>query len=70
MFAVAVGPGPTFGKPQAVFEGDYALDPGRAAALPNYDVSRDGRQFVMIEGARSAAPVEMTLVLNWFLELN
>ena len=41
-----------------------------------YDISRDGRRFLIIEASTSATPegpasrMEVTLVQNWFEELN
>jgi Tol biopolymer transport system component len=36
---------------------------------PNYDVSPDGRRFLMVQQADSAGPVDLQLVLNWDAEL-
>jgi serine/threonine-protein kinase len=37
---------------------------------PNYDVSRDGKWFLMPRGERESAPGELHLVLNWFGEVS
>jgi hypothetical protein len=37
---------------------------------PNYDVSPDGRRFLMLKGGeQEAAPTQINVVLNWFEEL-
>ena len=53
------------GQPVALFE----WPPGRAIpAVPNYDVSLDGRAFLMIQQAAMATS-SVVSVLNWFEEL-
>jgi eukaryotic-like serine/threonine-protein kinase len=57
--------GSTFhaGKPQVLFEGDYR---------PYFDVSADGKRFLMMKGVSEGArpPADrVTVVLNWFDEL-
>jgi serine/threonine-protein kinase len=55
------------GAAKALFTGQYyALQAGRS-----YDVSRDGKRFLMIKDAASqaAAPVQLTFVLNWTEDL-
>ncbi len=54
--------------PRLIFEGAYERDRGAGGGMPNYDVSRDGRRFVMIQGP--GAPPGMIVVLNWFTELD
>lgn len=70
VFGVPVATTPSFalGRPRALFQGDFEFDPGRAAAIPNYDVAPDGQNFVMVRTDRSAS-TELHLVLNWFREL-
>lgn len=69
MMAVLVTAGPTFtaGTPRALFEGRYNSNP----AVRQYDVSRDGSQFLMIRPLDRPAvkPTHMILVQNWFEEL-
>jgi hypothetical protein len=36
---------------------------------PNYDVSRDGKYFVMPKSDQAPAPSELQIVLNWFGEV-
>ena len=56
---------PTFGEPTALFDVPL-LDPGNTG-LQNYDVSLDGQQFLIVQGAGTGG--ELTLVLNFFEEL-
>ena len=71
MMAVSIPPGPTFaaGKPQVVFEGRYFTGGGRS-----FDVSPDGRRFLMIKDARGTraeapSPPQIVVVQNWTDEL-
>ena len=56
------------GKPAELFRGDYVPI---GAAATNYDVSRDGQRFLMVQ--RSAREhvtlMQIVVVLNWFEEL-
>jgi hypothetical protein len=73
VMAVPVEAGATFraGAPQMVVDGPY----GYSGLLPQwpYDVSPDGRRFVMIkEGGgqeRTSAAVQIIVVQNWLEEL-
>lgn len=70
MMAVDVALQPTFtaGKPHGLFEGRFIA----AAYLRNYDVTPDGRRFIMIQFKEQPQPpplTEMVLVQNWFEEL-
>ncbi len=71
MMAVTVATQPAFvaAKRQLLFEGPY--EPGfSGAGLPNYDITRDGQRFVMIQGTeRPSLPTQITVVLNWSEEL-
>jgi Tol biopolymer transport system component len=63
LMAVAVGPGPTFGKPMELF-------PVRVAGGVNfqrthYVPSRDGQRFLINTPTGDAAIVPITVVLNW-----
>ncbi len=62
MLAVSVETEPAFTarKPRLLFEGRYETD---------YDVSTDGRHFVMIRTEYASSPTEIRVVLNWFDEL-
>ena len=66
-FAAAVDPatGET-GRPGALFAGPYDL----AAVGPrSYDVTPDGRRFLMVRYAPENKPRQVSLVLGWFGEL-
>ena len=70
MMAVAVSYGPdlTLAKPSMLFEGQYQT--GAPSTLgPNYDVSSDGKHFVMVREDEASANTEIHVVLNWFEEL-
>ena len=59
---------PTFtaSKPEVLFERPYWMYP----PLRNYDVTPDGRRFLMIkESEQVAAATRVIVVLNWFEEL-
>ena len=65
----------TVGPPARLFDDPYMLDLGGAAGgVANYDVSPDGKRFVMVEEqksatGRSAEPVRLHVVLNWLDEV-
>ncbi len=67
MMAVPVELGTTFisGQPSLIFEGDYEMGGDLWA---NYDVSPDGKSFLMIERT-TEAPRQINVVINWFEEL-
>ena len=69
MMAVSVMTRPTFAAetPRPLFEGRYNFN----TITRQYDVSRDGRQFLMIRPLDRPAvkPTHMILVQNWFEEL-
>ena len=66
MMAVAVSTEPDFtaGKPRILFEGPYETVTGG-----NYDVSPDGRRFVMIQSEEESTPKQIHVVLNFSEEL-
>src|SRR5262249_46833132 len=67
LMVVAVGPGANFsaGPPQRLFEIRVAAgDNG-----PNYDISREGKWFVMPGRDEAQGGSEIHLVLNWFREV-
>jgi hypothetical protein len=55
------------GRPRLVFEGSYERDRGSGSANPNYDVTRDGKRFVMVQAPATSSSI--VVVLNWFEEL-
>ncbi|MCH7885006.1 MAG: serine/threonine-protein kinase [Planctomycetes bacterium] len=66
MMVVGIQTEPTFspGAPKPLFELEDA------SFLPPFDISPDGRHFVMIQkGEQSAPPTQLRVVLNWFEEL-
>ncbi len=68
MMAVSVETEPTFsvGTPQILFEGPYERG---VYSNPSYDVSPDGERFVMIRSNRDPTRTQLTVVLDWFDEL-
>ena len=70
MMAVAVATDPTFepGRPRTLFDELYrAVGPGD----PHYDISRDGKRFLMIDDGvvEGGMPTQIMVTLNWFQEL-
>jgi len=68
LISVDISTSPTFSPstPRRLFEGRYVTNVGRA----NYDVSADGRQFLMIEAVGSESrTTQLNLVQEWFEEL-
>jgi hypothetical protein len=70
MMVVDITTEPTFsvGKPKVLFQGPYEPTP---ATFPYYDVTQDGRRFLMLKPVESAetSPTQINVVLNWFEEL-
>jgi len=57
------------GRPKVLFEGSYVSRP-RPPGLQQYDISPDGKRFLMIkEGDLAEAQGQINVVLNWFEEL-
>ena len=58
----------TASKPRVLFQGRFLPTP---ATNPNFDVSRDGRRFLMVEAAEpeGQGPTQIDIVFNWFEEL-
>jgi serine/threonine-protein kinase len=68
IFAVDVSTLPALGtgKARKILEKDYE----RSSTLwPNFDVSADGQQFLMVKTLQDAAPTYVAAVLNWDTEL-
>ncbi len=65
---IATQPGFAAGKPRMLFDGPYELT---VFAAPNYDVSPDGRRFLMLKHSEqgAAALTQINIVLNWSEEL-
>lgn len=55
LLAISVEASPSFsaGKAKVLFEGRYAE---AAPGIANYDISPDGRRFLMVEGGSAPAP--------------
>jgi dipeptidyl aminopeptidase/acylaminoacyl peptidase len=69
MWAVSVRTSPTFSAspPKPLFEDRYARQGG--GFYSNYDVSKDGREFLMLEPEQEIADAQLNVILNWFEEL-
>ena len=69
MLAVDVATAPAFtaGRPRVLFETDLSSRP--SSNLASYDVSADGKRFLMVRERSSAGGADMNVVLNWFEEL-
>jgi serine/threonine-protein kinase len=63
---VQTDPDFTAGTPRVLFEEPYAMWYGGGN---NYDVTPDGRRFLMIKTDLESAPRQIHVVLNWFEEL-
>ncbi len=70
MMVVDVETDPEFrvGRPRELFEEPYETDPN-AQGIPNYDVSLDGEQFLMVRRGSSRA-AGLIVIQNWFEDLN
>jgi hypothetical protein len=57
---------PTFraGTPRELFRGAFA-----STDIPNYDVTRDGQRFVMVQASDEAEERALQIVDHWFEEL-
>jgi hypothetical protein len=62
---VTTEPAVSISKPRALFEGLYEVMDGPI----NYDVTPDGRRFLMVKMERSEAPTELRVVTGWDREL-
>ena len=65
--SIDTGSGFTAGKPTVLFEDTYLRT--AVGTIPDYDVSLDGEQFLMVAAGDSSADSETILVLNWHEEL-
>ena len=66
MMVVATDPLFTAGVPRSLFEWRFQSD--ESDPYNTYDVTPDGKQFVMVRGNQEAL-VELNVILNWFEEL-
>jgi len=53
--------------PRPVFEGQFTVGPG--GFWSNYDISRDGREFLMLKPEQTEDSTRVTMVVNWVAEL-
>ena len=65
--AVQTKPTVVIGKPQPLFQGSYFQQ--QIGSGGNYDVSPDGKRFVMIRRDEESTSTQINVVLNWFEEL-
>jgi len=64
---VTLTPAFSTGAPRVLF--DRAFVPGQPG-LPNYDVSRDGQRFYMVQrGPDEGVAQPIHVIVNWFNEL-
>ncbi|HKW68155.1 MAG TPA: winged helix-turn-helix domain-containing protein [Terriglobales bacterium] len=63
--SVATKPKLAPGKPRQLM----TIQPGATSSGPIYDVTPDGKTFVIIENQRAAGPTRIHVVLNWSSEL-
>ena len=61
--AVSVGPGPSFGVPQPLFQTRVPV--GVTANRQHYVPSRDGRRFLVNTQTSDPSTTPITVVLNW-----
>ena len=66
---VETEPGFMVGRPELLFEDPYLRDPLNNAGNPNYDVSLDGQQFLMVQGQAASDSQGVVVVQNWFEQL-
>jgi Tol biopolymer transport system component len=58
------------GRPKFLFEGHYLTSPPGLQPGPGYDVSPDGKRFLMIKaGSEQPATTQLQVVQDWFEEL-
>lgn len=53
--------------PKTLFDGKFLTEPGEGSGSHTYDVSADGRRFLMVEVGDERD--ELHVVLNWLQEL-
>jgi serine/threonine-protein kinase len=70
VMAAAITAGPEFSSatPRTLFRGDYE-EPARPDWPRNYDVTPDGKQFLMIKPDPEGQPIQLHVVFHWFEEL-
>ena len=70
VLAVDIGAASSFepGIPRTLFDGNY-LFPATSSDAREYDISRDGKRFLMVRRESSSIPTHINVVLNWLDEL-
>ena len=63
LMAVSIGPGPSFGVPQPLFQTKIAA--GMNAFRTHYVPSNDGKRFLINTPTGDPSPIPITVVLNW-----
>ncbi|MGH9581066.1 MAG: hypothetical protein ACRD2R_08735, partial [Terriglobales bacterium] len=68
IMAISFSESPSFAasKPQLLFEGPFAY--GAGTTIPNFSVTRDGQEFVMVR-VIPGQEARIHVVVNWFEEL-
>ena len=64
--SIAAGSGQSVSKPRLLYKGNY--ERSRNNFFGSYDISTDGKHFVMIRSDQPAV-TQINVVLNWFEEL-
>jgi dipeptidyl aminopeptidase/acylaminoacyl peptidase len=60
---VSLGLAPEFGRPRVLFEGSYIFGSTEGQA---FDVTRDGKRFLMLKPQRPLAAEPLQVIVNWF----
>jgi hypothetical protein len=63
------GPALQVGRPRVVLEQAYPATGVGPNVHPQFEVAPDGKRFLAVLPRRTAAPLELRVVLNWFEEL-
>jgi len=53
-----------------LFQGDFKKNIDTGGGLANFDVTQDGKQFIMIEKVNQVKPRFINLIMNWNELLN
>ena len=71
LLSVSVSGGTDFdaGRPVKIFDGASYAGAGSRGGGRTYDISPDGRRFLMVKNSPSARAPQLVVVLNWFDEL-
>ena len=58
------------GRPVPLFTGQFMFDNSTTRTMANYDISRDGKRFLMLKSvSTSQTTPPVSVVLNWTEEL-